>query len=671
MSRSLFRAGLMACLLVGAAVAQPILLVQDERAEGLYETYVRTSILRRALHRAGLEHDVVPADQLGSHSARSALLAVLPSNPSLADPAADWLRRFSDGNGRLIVCPPAPPQLASLLGVFEPRPLAAAPDHLLEAVQFDTSLIPGLPATWRQSSWTYQPFAADPTAQLLGRWAGADPLLNAAPVVTATPRGAFLGAALLGDDRAAEAQLFTALATHYFPQLWHTCLPRLLHDAGRVGDVTSLGALRDLVERSSAPAERRQAALVAVDDAAQRVERARRIYEYGKKLSALPPGKVPASTPVERYLPAAQLIWQAQTSAEQAYYLGQTARAGEFRGVWLQQLGDLKAWGWERVIRELQRLRVQALFVCVANGGYANYPSRVLPHVTAEGQDPLAEALRWCRQAGIECHVWMINNYIRPLTPATHLAELQAADRLQRTREGRVLPWLRPAHPANVAQQLAVAREVLTRYEVDGLHLDYIRYSPEGDFSEAERRQFETETGHRIEQWPADIERGGTWRVQWGDWKRGQVNAVVEGLAGVVRAVRPRCKLSAAVYPIWDDARWEVAQDPAWWAQHGWVDFLTPMNYHTDDSTFYRFLKVQARAAGDRVPLYPGLASFRHESPADTISQIRRLRAMDIPGYVLFHLDRRLLSEWLPALASGLAAPDAWLGPAPPWQAPR
>ncbi len=76
--------------------------------------------------------------------------------------------------------------------------------------------------------------------------------------------------------------------------------------------------------------------------------------------------------------------------------------------------------------------------------------------------------------------------------------------------------------------------------------------------------------------------------------------------------------------------------------------------------------KAFKQCLGEAVPLYPGIAAWRQESPSDTIAQIRRLRAEGTTGFLMFHLDRRLLREWLPALSTGLTARPAPLGPLTP-----
>ena len=52
--------------------------------------------------------------------------------------------------------------------------------------------------------------------------------------------------------------------------------------------------------------------------------------------------------------------------------------------------------------------------------------------------------------------------------------------RLQQSANGATKDWLCPSHPENVAYELASIREIVERYPVNGIHLDYVRYPSSG-----------------------------------------------------------------------------------------------------------------------------------------------------------------------------------------------
>lgn len=637
------------------AAAQPVLLVQGAGGDP-YLCHVRASLARRALTRAGLTYDVVTDLHLAEVEPGDRRLVMLPYNPNLPPAAVAWLVSFVNAGGKLLVAPPIPNDLAQLMGLRGAEGIQAVGDGLYNNVEFDQEFLPALPESWRQLDWARQTYTPALGTLVGARWRSPQPELDGLPALLLNGHGALLGAVLEGDQRNVEARLLLALATHYVRELWPVTVTRVLDDVGRIGSARGLDDVRRAAQAATRD-DRRQWALKACDGAAERLAKARELLAAATAPPA--PGSA-LSPPVERYLPAAELGFTAQAAAEQAWYLAQPGKADEFRGVWLQDASGIPQWDWLHTILALQEGRFNALFINVANGGYADYPSDVLPYVRGRSDDPLRDVIATCHSLGIECHAWLMTNYLRPKTPPEYRAQLEREGRLQVDQRGKTLGWLRPSDPRNRQTVAAVAAELARRYDLDGIQLDYLRYSPSGDYGDEERALFERASGRQLGAWPDDVAFGQPLRTTWTDWRRAQVDAELKTIVDAVRPINPDLKLSAAVYPIWADARLNVGQDPSTWARAGWVDFLCPMNYQTVDEVFYKYLTTQQRALGNAVPLYPGLAAWRHESPADTIAQVLALRERGLPGFVLFHLDRRLAREWLPALRLGLTAP---LGP--------
>jgi uncharacterized lipoprotein YddW (UPF0748 family) len=137
--------------------------------------------------------------------------------------------------------------------------------------------------------------------------------------------------------------------------------------------------------------------------------------------------------------------------------------------------------------------------------------------------------------------------------------------------------------------------EVARKYEVDGIHFDYIRY-PDGDhcFCTGCRERFERSAGVRFKSWPHDALPGGALQPQWIEWRRGNITAVVKGVSQQARAVKPGIKISAAVFPNWDRDRDSIGQDWTLWCEKGYLDFVCPMDYTTSTAA----LEKHGRAAG-------------------------------------------------------------------------
>jgi len=133
-----------------------------------------------------------------------------------------------------------------------------------------------------------------------------------------------------------------------------------------------------------------------------------------------------------------------------------------------------------------------------------------------------------------------------------------------------------PAHPAVVERVVAVSNDILARYPVDGIHLDYIRYSgPEFSFDPLSDREYAE----------AAAQRPGFTRA---DWQREQVTGLVERVRDEALPTRRGARLSATAWPVYID-HWgwfsgrggydAFYQDSHGWAKSGAVSAITPMLY--------------------------------------------------------------------------------------------
>jgi uncharacterized lipoprotein YddW (UPF0748 family) len=245
------------------------------------------------------------------------------------------------------------------------------------------------------------------------------------------------------------------------------------------------------------------------------------------------------------------------------------------------------------------------------------------------GFDPLEVACREARRLGIALHAWInVMPVWRGRVPPANRSHLfyRRPDWIVVGRDGRRQPLndhyvcLNPCLPEVRRHLAAVAREIVERYPVDGLHLDYIRFI-EGDWS------YDARTialfGGRPEARPA----------AWEDFRRKAVTETVREIGEAVRAVRPEALVSAAVFPT-AQARRRVYQDAEGWVRDGRVDCVFPMIYEDDDAAFRESVaegEVLFRRGGRTVSI-PGIGAYRHRTAAQTLRQMRMCRQ----GFAVF-----------------------------------
>jgi uncharacterized lipoprotein YddW (UPF0748 family) len=356
----------------------------------------------------------------------------------------------------------------------------------------------------------------------------------------------------------------------------------------------------------------------------------------------------------------------------------------EVRGLWVlrSSLGSPEA--IRRMVASASSNGFNTLFVQVRGRGDAYFRSGVELRADAlagqpESFDPLAETLVRAREAGLRVHAWINVNlvssaadlpaardhviYEHPewlMVPRELAPELLAIDVRSPEYLGRLARWTRantatveglyvsPVHPDAIAHVTSVVTDLVTRYAVDGVHLDYVRY-PAGDFDygRAAVEEFEADMRQRV----SSTERGRVdavktidpfawteaFREEWRRFRQSRLTSLVTRLRTAVKTARPSAWVSAAVVPDADVALRDKLQDWRTWIENGFVDALCPMAYTQEPSVFEtQIAGIRSLAAGR--PVWAGIGAYRL-SPSETIQNIATARRLGVGGIVLFSYD--------------------------------
>ena len=431
------------------------------------------------------------------------------------------------------------------------------------------------------------------------------------------------------------------LVTRFEPDVWAGSVELAIERSMRVG---TLAEPAEVLRELQASAATQPALAAALERGEVAREKARRLL---------------GSRQYEEALATAEM---ARKSMVEAYCLAQQPAAGEFRAFWCHEASGVKGMNWDQAARILAENGFTAVLPNMLWGGVTYYPSDVLPvHEAARTHDYLSECLAACRKHGIECHVWKVNWNMSGRTPLALREQMQREGRTQVSYAGQAQgEWLCPSHPLNRKLEIDSMVELATRYEVDGIHFDYIRY-PDAlhCYCPGCRGRFEQATGSVVRDWPADIRNKPAIEARWNDFRRGNIDAVVGAVAETVHRLRPNVKVSAAVFPIWETDRDGVAQDWKLWCERGWLDFVCPMDYTPVNRSLENMVRRQLAWAG-RVPCYPGIGLSvwpdRTDAPrlADQITITRRLGTR---GFTVFNYADIEAREVLPMLGKGVTKP--------------
>lgn len=324
------------------------------------------------------------------------------------------------------------------------------------------------------------------------------------------------------------------------------------------------------------------------------------------------------------------------------------------------------------------------LLVQVRGRGDAYYQHGLEPRpvalATQPAFDPLAVVIERAHAAGLRAHAWMNVNlvagvnempvarehvvYRHPewlMVPRALADDLAAVDPRSPGYVGRLARharaqssdveglYLSPVAPAAVDYTVAVVRDVVDRYALDGVHLDYVRY-PTADFDysrdtlaafrrlvlpdvpAADRRRYDTRlaAGETVMYARAFPER---WRA----FRTDRLTSLMSQLHAAIKARRPSAIVSAAVGPDPVEAAERRLQDWRSWLDRDLVDVICPMAYTNDAVLFASQIDGARRVAGGH-PVWAGIGAYRLSS-AQIAGNVQTTRRLGAAGVILFSYD--------------------------------
>lgn len=308
------------------------------------------------------------------------------------------------------------------------------------------------------------------------------------------------------------------------------------------------------------------------------------------------------------------------------------------RGVWVARFHYRGPDDVRTIIANCAASGCNTVYWQVRGEGTVSYPSRIEPwsreyNFGYPGFDPLALAVQEAHKhkLRIEAYFNVMPGWKGPTPPPiANQLYFTHPDWFMYDADGRRQPLnkdyviLNPCLPEVRRYIAAIVDEIVSRYDVDGVHLDYVRYAWDGtagakqNFPRDARTLglYRHDTGRRPDDDPS----------AWNSWRANQLTRLVNDIRDIVNRRRPGATLTAAV---WRDPRIgynDYLQNSVAWLRAGLVDGIMPMAYTDKLNQFDADIDAYRQLAGAR-PVVPGIGVYLHQDADVTRAQLQQCRA--------------------------------------------
>ena len=269
----------------------------------------------------------------------------------------------------------------------------------------------------------------------------------------------------------------------------------------------------------------------------------------------------------------------------------------EFRGAWIQAVnGQFSGIPTEKLkqtlidqLNSLQGAGINAIIFQVRPEADALYASQLEPWsrflTGVQGQapspywDPMQFMIDECHKRGMEFHAW-----INPYRVKTSLKSELSPNHLYNIHPEWFVTYnnqlfFDPALPESRRHICMVVADIVSRYDVDAIHMDdyFYPYPAKGmDFPD-----------------DASFARYGGGFTNRADWRRSNVNILIQKIHETIRGLKPWVKFGISPFGIYRNEKNDplgsktnglqnyddLYADVLLWARNGWVDYNIPQIY--------------------------------------------------------------------------------------------
>ena len=325
------------------------------------------------------------------------------------------------------------------------------------------------------------------------------------------------------------------------------------------------------------------------------------------------------------------------------------------------------------ILDNIKSKNLNTVYFQVASNGTVLFKSSFepfSPYITGEvdgaaSYDPLQFAVEQAHKRGLEIHAWV--NVVKCfsgtesniLNNSNHISKRKPEWIVEDIRDGQKSLWLDPGLPEVREYISEMIAEMVENYDIDGVHLDYLRYPG---------KNFEDEFSYSVH---------GT-GLSRDEYRRKNITDLVELISKKIKAVKHYIKLGVAPIGIYKNKNgtngWEgyteVYQDSRDWLKRGIIDYVAPQIYwgFNDNPRFGAVAKDWVENSYGRSVVL-GIGAYKPSVKPDMDQMIQYARSINADGVSFFRYENIKDTEFNSFRYKTYPAVMAWLDgiyPEPP-----
>ncbi len=214
--------------------------------------------------------------------------------------------------------------------------------------------------------------------------------------------------------------------------------------------------------------------------------------------------------------------------------------------------------------------------------------------------------------------------------------------------EGGRRGYIDPGNPDARKYEVALMAELVAKYDVDGLSLDYMRCPNRVGYTDTGRAYFlkkhKVDLAKIVDIGPVSLDTEGGKKAladvstsarqnpvwpEWQSWRRQKLNVFMGEIEAAVHKAKPGLPISSYCWGAHTYVgNFETCQDWKTWIAKGWLDWINPSGYRYTDESFMTAAKLNRENVPKGFPYYITIGVLTSHGALPTAGDIKRQMTM-------------------------------------------